>query len=86
MEKVRIEEITEEQEIWEFYCDHCGKKLGETKKEPYKCRDTLGDFFSGIKVEGVWYTCSKCFCPKCREEFLDKYIKTIKELGFKKQE
>lgn len=86
MEKIRFEEIVEEQEIREFYCDNCGEKLGETKKEPYKCVHTLGDFCSDIKIEGVWYTYSKCFCPKCREEFLNKYINTIKKLGFKKQE
>lgn len=71
----------------QFYCDDCGKFLGESDE----CDDgwyptpkaVIGRRISW-RVNGVGYKIEKCICEECDNTFMRKIDKALTELGFDK--
>lgn len=80
--KKTITEIVEVEETrHEFYCDRCGKHLGVS----YECEDgwykELGNFELRYFANG-WMRLKKCFCDKCKYEFMNELRHTLFNAGF----
>ena len=82
MENIDYEFREVEVPIHKFYCDKCGKCLGESEE----CDDGYYKSYGKYKVEfklDHWYTLEKCLCEKCAEEKNDQILHALKDLGFK---
>lgn len=85
MQKTKIKQRVKNILVYEFYCDVCGEKIGESEE----CSDgyiaELGEFEYSVNVNG-WYKIKKCLCDNCKEIYTNKIICALKELGFEKDE
>lgn len=83
MIKEKVKQVRKSINIYEFYCDICGTKIGESKEYDDGYVEKLGAFEHSIYFSG-WYKFNKCLCPNCQKEYHHKIINTLIELGFKK--
>lgn len=85
MKKEVEKEIVIKQTIHQFYCDECGKYLGETNEcfdDGYY--DEIGRFkldFCDNNNLGR-YLLDKFFCDTCKTNFLNKLDEAFVNLGF----
>ena len=69
-----------------FYCDSCGKYLGSSEELDDGYYDEIGKFRLGFCVDNKWYRVNKCFCKKCKSDYLQKVINNLFDLGFEREE
>ncbi len=69
----------------EFYCDDCGKFLGETEECDDGYYEEIGKFVVKFNFGG-WYKLEKHLCDACKEKEIAQIEKTLNELGFVKDE
>lgn len=86
MEKSETKIRKKEETIHHFYCDGCNKYLGETEEYDDGWYTKLGEFELKFYVAPGWYEIDKCFCDKCRENFINKVKNTLIDLGFEGHE
>ena len=80
MDKIETFERVVEERIHHFFCDDCGKFLGESKEWEDGYYEELGIFSTRYGS----YHIKKHLCDKCRDKFDDKIIQTLTDLGFQK--
>ena len=89
MEKIKEVEVTQTKKIHEFYCDICGKKIGE-KEEIYTDDGNLlcfskkgtGQYARTFFLDNSHLTYCKNLCDECMQSEEQKIVDTLKELGF----
>ncbi len=85
MEKhINVKKIMNIDEV-EFYCDDCGKFLGKSEEYDDGYYEKLGEFEVKFNFNG-WYKLEKHLCDECKEKETKKIEKSLKELGFVKDE
>jgi hypothetical protein len=68
-----------------FYCDGCGKYLGEEKAdEDYWIQP--GEFELSLNVYGGWYKLKKNFCSDCVKEFQSNLKAYLESIGFEQRD
>lgn len=85
MQKTKIKQRVKNILVYEFYCDVCGEKIGESKEYSDGYIAELGEFEYSFNING-WYKIKKCLCDNCKEIYINKIVSTLKELGFEKDE
>lgn len=85
MQKVEERKIEVERRVYSFYCDGCGKFLGESEEWDDGYVPDTGTFWHNIFFNDYWYRLKKCFCPECEEKQIRKTIETLKRLGYKEE-
>ena len=78
MIKTEVEIRTKEVRTHHFYCDDCGKYLGESREYDDGWYEDLGEF----NMRFGEYSISKHLCDDCREKFYVKLNKSLLDLGF----
>ena len=68
--------------IHKFYCDECGKYLGESVEYDDGYYKTYGDYEVNFGFDHP-YILKKCLCDKCVKEKNDQILHALKDLGFK---
>lgn len=69
-----------------FYCDGCGKYLGSSEELDDCYYDEPGKFNLELCVDSKWYKLNRCFCEKCKSDYLQKIINSLYNLGFERKE
>ena len=67
-----------------FYCDECGKYLGESQEYDDGWYDSIGEFETSYYLNG-WYRMQKCLCDNCKKEIISKITSALQDLGFIKE-
>lgn len=83
MEKVETKIIQTEDRRHHFYCDNCGRYLGNTVEHWDGYYAELGKFELQMYVPRGWYKLKKCFCNNCKDKFLDNVYASLETAGFK---
>lgn len=83
MEKSTIKTITTTKTIHHFYCDSCGTHIGSSEEYVDGWYRPHGEFELKMYTPRGWYKLEKCFCNKCKEEFLDKLYSALEDAEFK---
>jgi hypothetical protein len=69
--------------IHHFYCDGCGKLLGSTHEDQYGYYAGIGEFEIFWRVPDYGFIeFNKNFCEKCKQQFLDKLVTNLENIGF----
>lgn len=66
-----------------FYCDSCNKYLGSSEELNDGYYNELGRFSLRFCVDQKWYEAKRCFCDKCKTNFLNMVKENLKNIGFK---
>ena len=82
MEKLEERKIETIEKIHQFYCDECGKCLGESAECSDGYYDEIGRFGLNFYLADIWYKKESHFCDACREKFLKSIETMLKEKGF----
>lgn len=82
MEKIEHRPVTQTDIYHHFYCDSCGEYLGEKKEFDDGYYENLGDFNLRFLMPNGWYQVKKCFCDKCKENYLTNVRNKLIEMGF----
>lgn len=88
MDIKKVQTVNKEVTTHTFYCDDCNEYIGKSEEYPDGYYETLGRFkleFDFPGPGGYKYTIRKCFCKKCKNEFLSELKNTLKNFGFKKE-
>lgn len=68
-----------------FYCDECGKYLGEEEAyEDYWSQP--GEFELSLNLCGGWYKLKKHFCSDCVKEFQSNLKAYLESVGFERRD
>ena len=68
-----------------FYCDVCGDYLGSTQEHSDGWYGQLGEFEIRYRVpDRCFVNFNKNFCEKCKQQFLDKLVTHLENIGFVK--
>lgn len=78
----RIKKIKTTKNMYEYYCDNCGKLIGTSLEYDDGWVEPLGEFVQEVNIDG-WYKLEKCLCDECARKETERIIKTLKCLGFK---
>lgn len=86
MEKEIEKEITVKETTHQFYCDKCGKYLGESNEYRDGWYDKLGyleiSFYNRLFSPHGTYCIRKNFCEKCKDNFINQLSNSLESLGF----
>ena len=83
MEKIEIIETTSELIKHHFWCDECGKYIGNTEELDDGYYETPGEYEVNFYLNG-WYKLEKTMCSACCKSFSDRIRNSLFEIGFKK--
>ena len=67
-----------------FYCDKCDEYLGNTEEYDDGYYPKLGEFELSFNIYGNWYKVKKCFCSKCKIEYMERLGDVLKGVDFEK--
>ena len=82
MEQVKITpKYCEERTHW-FYCDECGKYLGESHEYDDGWYETFGKFELSIYMDRK-YNLHKYLCEICKHKLMLEIEENLRRLGFK---
>lgn len=84
MEKVRTRQITKIQATHEFYCDECGKFIGEAIEFDDGYVPTLGRCEWKANI-GTWYRLKRNLCDGCKDIVEKRIVKALENIGFIKE-
>ena len=82
MEKTTTEIVEEENISHSFFCDICGKQIGQSEEWDDGYYVTHGDYSADF-LFGHWYRLEMCLCDDCAQKKTNDILRTIKDLGFK---
>lgn len=82
MEKVKEYEVRKQSRVHEFYCDNCGKYLGGSEEYEDGYYKTPFNYEYRVLLNSKWYKNKRTLCDYCKLKFEEKYIETLKKLGF----
>lgn len=86
-----MSEIVKKKEVKEivythtFFCDKCEKKIMED--DEYISDGYYNNPYEQISLHifDEWYGVKLCLCKECKNAYINKLIKELKKLGFKKE-
>lgn len=83
MKKERKETVSQEIKYHEFYCDGCGKKLGESVELDDGYYDCYGDYEQSFYIKGfARLNLRKNYCISCAQKKDREIVKALRGLGF----
>ena len=85
MEKLEERKIETIEKIHQFYCDECGKYLGESEEYSDGYYEEIESFELKFYLPDGWYEKKNILCAECSKNFLDSIRKTFIEKGFCKE-
>lgn len=83
MQHSTIKTITTTKTVHHFYCDSCCIYVGSSEEYIDGWYQHIGEFEMQMYTPRGWYKLKKCFCNKCKEEFLDKLYSALEDAEFK---
>lgn len=87
MDKLVEKEVTSKFRFHEFYCDHCGKYLGETEEDPSDSYyHSIGEYEIRMTIADSRLTKTGHLCDDCRIKLMDDIINKLKsDFNFKEE-
>lgn len=85
MEKIVSKEIKSILNTHNFYCDMCGKHLGNTQEYDDGYYATIGDYDLEFNINEEWYKLHRNLCVECRTKFREEIINILLSKGFVKE-
>jgi hypothetical protein len=82
MEKVETKTKQVKDYTHHFYCDSCGIHLGSSVEYDDGWYEEFGEFELQMYTPRGWYKLEKCFCDKCKDEFLNKLYSALEDAEF----
>lgn len=88
MEKIVKEECNIIKIKHQFFCDACGKYLGETEEYNDGYFDCIGYYKQSVRIQSPIdryserLTVTKCLCPECAISETTKFTNALYDLGF----
>lgn len=82
MEKIETKTKHVEGRTHHFYCYNCDTYIGSSEEYDDGWYEELGEFELQMYTPLGWWKMHKCFCRKCREDFLEKFYVSLKNMGF----
>mgnify|MGYP006996291507 CR=1 FL=1 len=86
MEKVEEKIVEAKRKIHKFYCDKCGKYLGENEEYDDGYYEDIGYVIKRIVVNEKQYLYKRHLCDKCKEKFYEDLGNVLEVVGFVKVE
>ena len=86
MEKVEERIVEEKRKIHKFYCNKCGKYLGEIEEYYDGYYEEIGYVVQRIVINGKQYLYKGHLCNKCKENFYKDLGNVLEIVGFVKVE
>lgn len=88
MEQVKVTPRYYEERVHHFYCDGCGKYLGQSL-EHNGWYEKIGKFELNLYMDSIdmdeSYTFNKCLCNICKHKKMLEIEENLRSLGFKKE-
>lgn len=71
--------------VIEFYCDDCGKFLGQSEEYDDGYIPEIGEYKEEFYLHEFngWYRINKTLCDECKDKLLAKIDAELRNLGFK---
>lgn len=85
MEKITSKEVKSILNTHNFYCDMCGKHLGNTEEYNDGYYKTIGDYDLKFNVNSEWYSLHCNLCVECRAKMREGIINALLSMGFVKE-
>jgi len=86
MEKIRWVGRLTIKNMREFYCDECGKYLGESGETYDGEYFKYGEYIQRVKTRRNYsMILRKCLCMNCADKLDSEFFKTLINLGFEKE-
>lgn len=84
MEKVEEKIVEEKRKIHKFYCDKCGKYLGNAEEYYDGYYEEIEYVIQRIVINGKQYLYKRHLCDKCKENFYKDLGNVLEIVGFVK--
>lgn len=85
MEKIaKTRKIIKKINIHTFYCDDCQKKIDECEEDYYDGYYEEPYIELSLNIFDEIYNITLCLCDECKAKFKNKLIKSLMDLGFRR--